>query len=230
MFLFSSRKIWAQWLVIVLIICKAAALIPQTRSPITEKIEWTWSDKPETPDAALPNVLLEGDSIARGYFQAVADDLKGIANVYLFATSAADDARLPTQLRDYFATIGVNFAVVHFNNGMHGWGYSESEYAMGLSPMIDAIRAGAPQAKLIWATTTPVRKDSMKEGPTDTRIQKRNAFAVAVMKREHIPIDDLYHLMLPYANSHTDDIHFNSEGEKIQAEQVSALIRKALTK
>jgi hypothetical protein len=66
----------------------------QARLPITEKIEWTWTDRPEAPVAGLPNVLLVGDSITRAYYPAVAKDLAGVANVYLFATSA------PAGIRD----------------------------------------------------------------------------------------------------------------------------------
>ena len=75
--------------------------------PITEKIEWTWTDRPEASVAGLPNVLLVGDSITRGYYPATAKELSGVANVYLFATSASSgDPRLPGQLRDYFDMMG----------------------------------------------------------------------------------------------------------------------------
>ena len=136
------------FLLVSLCLCEAAAAA-QSHLPITEKIEWTWTDRAETPDPALPNVLLVGDSISRAYFPLVSTQLKGIANVYLLATSAADDARLPTQLHDYFSMLGMKFAVVHFNNGMHGWGYTEADYVAGLPAMILALRVGAPDAKLV---------------------------------------------------------------------------------
>lgn len=62
--------------------------VAQPPVPITEKIEWTWTDRPEAPVAGRPNVLLVGDSITRAYYPAVANDLRGVANVYLFASSA----------------------------------------------------------------------------------------------------------------------------------------------
>jgi len=101
----------------IAILACALTAAAQAQLPITEKIEWTWTDRAEAPDAKLPNVLLAGDSITRAYFPAVTEQLKGVANVYLFATSAAGDARLPAQLRDYFSMMGVRFAVIHFNNG-----------------------------------------------------------------------------------------------------------------
>src|SRR5690348_13850748 len=142
------RRISLLFLCAGMFLCALAAAA-QTRLPITEKIEWTWSDRPVKPVAGLPNVLLEGDSITRGYYPAVEKDLSGVANVYLFATSACSgDPRLPAQLRDYFKMMDIKFAVVHFNNGMHGWGYTEAQYAAGLPKMIAAIKAAAPGAKL----------------------------------------------------------------------------------
>src|SRR5690242_20293244 len=107
----------------VCLICAIATLAAaQTATPITEKIEWTWSDRPDAAVPGLPNVLLIGDSITRGYYPAVAASLKDVANVYLFATSASSgDPRLADQIRGYFKMMGLTFAVVHFNNGMHGW-------------------------------------------------------------------------------------------------------------
>ena len=43
------------------------------------------------------------------------------------------------------------FDAVHFNNGLHGWGYTEDESAKALPDLVATIRMGAPGAKLIWA-------------------------------------------------------------------------------
>ncbi len=208
----------------------ALCAVAQGRLPITEKIEWTWSDRPEKPVAGLPNVLLVGDSITRGYYPAVASDLEGVANVYLFASSTCSgDPRLPGQLSDYFKMMGVHFAAIHFNNGMHGWGYSEKQYAAGLPEMIAALRTGAPDAKLIWANTTPVLHDAAS-GATNARIEERNRLAVELMKRDDIPIDDQHALMLKHQDLHDGDVHFTKEGYAVQAEQAEAMIRVALGK
>jgi hypothetical protein len=45
--------------------------------------------------------------------------------------------------------MGLQFAAIHFNNGMHGWGYTEQQYIAGLPEMIAALRAGAPKAVLV---------------------------------------------------------------------------------
>jgi len=203
----------------------------QTHLPITEKIEWTWTDRPVAPQPNLPNVLLVGDSITRGYYPAVEKDLDGVANVYLFASSTCSgDPRLPGQLHDYFAMIGVHFAVVHFNNGMHGWGYTEQQYAAGLPRMIAALRKGAPEAKLIWSTTTPVLHDSTTGESTNARIDERNRLAAAIMAKDGIPTDDQHTLMLQHQDTHNGDVHFTEAGSAIQAAQVADTIRRALSK
>ena len=203
----------------------------QAALPVTEKIEWTWTDRPETPVAGLPNVLLVGDSITRGYYPATAKALDGVANVYLLATSASSgDPRLPGQLRDYFAMIGIHFAVVHFNNGMHGWGYTEQQYAGGLPGMIRALRDGAPHAALVWASTTPVLHDSTKGESSNARIDERNRIAVALMGREGIAFDDQHALMLKHADLHNGDVHFTDAGYAVQAEQVAEVVRVGLGK
>lgn len=201
----------------------------QAQLPITEKIEWTWTDRPETVLPALPNVLLVGDSITRGYYPAVAKQLAGVANVYLFATSASSgDARLPRQLHDYFRMMGVSFAVIHFNNGMHGWGYTEQQYSAGLPGMVAALRTPQPHAALVWASVTPVLHDSTKGEATNARIDERNRLAAACMVHEGLSIDDQHALMLQHQALHADDVHFNEEGSGIQAAQVAATIRPAL--
>jgi hypothetical protein len=66
------------------------------------------------------------------------------------------------------------FDVVHFNNGMHGWAYSEEEYGRALPGLLQVIRKCAPNAKLIWANTTPVRSG---EGMRD--FNERNIRVIA---------------------------------------------------
>lgn len=216
----------------MLLLCGSIlAAVAQPAASITEKIEWTWTDRPDAPVAGLPNVLLLGDSITRAYYPAVANDLKGTANVYLFAGSACSgDYRLPEQIRDYFRMMGVDFAAVHFNNGMHGWGYTEQQYAGGLPELIAAVRSGAPRAKLIWANTTPVLHDSLKGEASNSRIDARNRLAAEVMSHEGIPIDDQHGLMLKHQDLHQDNVHFTAAGSAIEAEQVAAMLRAAIVK
>jgi lysophospholipase L1-like esterase len=119
------------------------------------------------------------------------------------------------------------FDVVHFNVGMHGWAYSEDDYRKHLPDVLKTIRKGAPGARLVWASTTPVRKDR-EPGPSNARIQARNEIAQTYFTAQHVPVDDLYTLMTAHPDLHTDDVHFNKEGAALQARQVAAEIEKLL--
>ena len=126
--------------------------------------------------------------------------------------------------------MGLRFAVIHFNNGMHGWGYTEQEYARGLPGMIRSLREGAPHAALVWASTTPVLHDSTKGESSNARIDERNRLAAEIMVREGIAIDDQHALMLKHADLHNGDVHFTDAGYAVQAEQVARSVRAELEK
>jgi hypothetical protein len=215
----------AKWGLLVgclLAFCSGVVRTASAQTPsITEKIEWTWAVRPEAPDPALPNVLLEGDSITRGYYPEVAKLLAGKANCYLFATSASSgDPRLAGQMQDALQLFPVRYAVIHFNNGMHGWGYTEAQYEHGLTEMIAALRKHASGAKLVWGTTTPVRKDDPK-GATNARVETRNQISQRLMMRDAIPVDDLHALMMQHQNLHSDDVHFQETGYGFAATQAA---------
>ena len=217
------------WICIPAVALAASAQRLTTAKSVLEKVEWTWAERPAVTDSNLPNILLVGDSITRAYFPDVAKLLAGKANVYLFATSAAaGDPRLPRQLRDYFAMEHLRFAVIQFNNGMHGWGYSEAEYSEGLPGMIQVLRRAEPASRLIWASTTPVHSPDAS-GATNVRIDARNAAALRLMKRLAIPVDDQHQLMLAHDDLHTGDVHYKPEGSRIQAEQAAQTLERFLT-
>ena len=226
------KALW--WLLVWFCVPGAAFAASGQASPggksILEKVEWTWAERPATIDPALPNVLLVGDSITRAYFQDVAKLLTGKANVYLFATSAAaGDPRLPKQLHDYFAMEHPIFAVIQFNNGMHGWGYSEAAYSAGLPGMVRALQRGAPGARLIWASTTPVHSTD-ESGASNDRIDARNAAALNLMKRLAIPVDDQHLLMSAHDDLHAGGVHYKPEGSQIQAQQAAQMVGDSLSR
>jgi len=204
-------------------------LVAQKPASIPEEIEWTWEVRPAHPDLQLPNVLLLGDSIARNYFPEVTKELAGVANVYLMASSTAvGDPRLPRQIAEFAAMETVRFQVVHFNNGMHGWGYSEAQYRAGFPQFLRAVRSIVDRGgTLIWASTTPVRQDEA-EGATNTRVDERNAIDLDRVKGAGIEVDDQHALMEQHRDLYQDSVHFNPEGAKIQGDQAASLIRSAL--
>jgi len=219
--------------VLCLIFCALPALAQAadlSQRPLQhEKIEWTWSDRPDQPDPRLPNVLLEGDSITRNYYDAVEKILRGKANVYLFATSlSVGDPRLEGQIRDYLTDRPLHFAVIHVNNGMHGQQYSAEDFKAHYPELMAPIKDLAPQAKCVVATTTPVRKES-PDYPTNAQIIQRNATAAVYAAQYSCKLDDQYALMRRHQDLHSDDVHFGPEGAALQAQQVAASIEPLLS-
>jgi GDSL-like lipase/acylhydrolase family protein len=229
----SKRPLW--WTLVILTIFFSSPSMrsvspAQEPTSKTEEIEWTWEVRPAHVDASLPNVLLLGDSITRNYFPEVQRRLTGVANVYLMATSASvGDPRLPRQMEEFSGAEAVRFSVIHFNNGMHGWTYSEKEYREAFPAFVSEIRAIAPNAALVWATTTPARKNS-DPGPTNARVDARNAIAESVVKPAAIVIDDQHGLMLQHSELFQDDVHFNKRGSALQGKQAAQLISEQLSR
>jgi hypothetical protein len=216
-------------LALLLIVAGVLSAVAQQPRSIPEEIEWTWEVRPPHPDPKLPNVLLLGDSISRNYFPEVTKDLEGVANVYLMASSTCvGDPRLPHQIAEFASLEHVRFRVVHFNNGMHGWDYSETEYKAAFPEFLLAARSLVDKdGTLIWADTTPIRPDA-SNGASNPRIEARNAIALAFVKPAGILIDDQHGLMTQHGDLHEDDVHFNPAGARIQGDQAASIIRSAL--
>ena len=186
-----------------------------------EEIEWTWEVRPAHVDSKLPNVLLVGDSITRNYYPEVQRQLSDVANVYLMATSTSvGDPRLPRQLEEFSVMEAVPFKVVHCNNGMHGWTYSEAEYRAAFPSFLAALHRIAPDASFIWATTTPVKVD-VAPGPTNARVDARNSIAQTFIKAAGIPVDDQHELMTHHSDQYEDKVHFNAAEAAIQGQQAA---------
>ncbi len=209
-----------------------AAARPDAAPPAREAIEWCDIWISHANETNLPRLLLIGDSIVRDYYPEVEKRLAGNAFVGRLATSrfVAD----PVLLKEIETVLdSTKFDVIVFNNGMHGWQHSEAEYRKAFPKLIKAIRAHAPKAKLIWATTTPLRngKDvtyDTKAAYSDERIAARNAVAAEIVAAQKIPTVDLNAAVRGHPEFHSDNVHFNGQGSQILAAQVCAAVAKLL--
>ncbi|MDQ1451692.1 MAG: hypothetical protein QOK38_1558 [Acidobacteriaceae bacterium] len=212
-------------------VCMRAAAQKSVSIPVSipEEIEWTWEVRPPHPDPKLPNVLLLGDSLSRNYFPEVTKDLAGTANVYLMASSTSvGDPRLPREIREFAAMENVPFRIVHFNNGMHGWDYTEAQYRAIFPEFLRTVRSlVATNSGLIWATITPVQPKAFN-GATNARVDARNDIAQTFIHAAHIPIDDQHALMMQHQDLYQDTVHFKTAGSNLMGDQAAAAIRAQL--
>ncbi|MGC3958482.1 MAG: SGNH/GDSL hydrolase family protein [Verrucomicrobiota bacterium] len=205
-----------------------------TMPPAREAIEWCDIWISHANKTNLPRVLLIGDSIARDYFPEVEKRLTGKAYVGRLSTAAfVTDPALRQQVQMVLSQY--KFDVIHFNNGMHGWHYSEAEYAKALPGLIATIHSNAPQARLIWANTTPLRDGKCANGDpkseySNERVAARNKIADEIMATQKIPVNDLFTPMLGHPEYHSDNVHFNGQGIQVQATKVAEAVEKELAR
>ena len=197
---------------------------------VRENIEWLDVWVPGNGVKDQPRVLLIGDSITRACYKTVEDKLKGKAIVCRLATSKSLGD--PGLLDEVKLVLGqATFDVVHFNNGMHGWGYTEDEYAKAVPDLVAVVRKGAPTAKLVWASTTPVRVSGKVDqfDPKTDRVKARNKAAADLMGKEKIPTDDLFALVIDKPDWFSNDgVHLNAKGSTAMGDQVAAEVLKSL--
>lgn len=207
-----------------------AFAVPASAQVVRESIEWLDVWIPNTNDRGLPRVLLIGDSITRGYGKQVEAGLRGKAYVARLATSKSlGDPALLDQvaliLREH------TFDIIHFNNGMHGDGYSETAYAAALPELLAVLRKQAPRARLIFATTTDVRERNNldKTDAKTERMVRRNELMTAFAQRENIALDDLFLVVSGHPELHAPDgVHFTEKGYDALAAQVVREVLRAL--
>jgi hypothetical protein len=206
---------------------ESSSLHAQKPTSIPEEIEWTWEVRPQRADPKFPNVLL-GDSITSNYFPQVTEDLRGVADVYLMASSTSVGApRLSHQIAEFAAMQRVSFAVVHFNNGMHGWGYTDHNSSLNFPRSFEPF---GPFRVAASSYGPPSLQSSQRQPaappiPTSTRgVPSAQAF----MEAEKIPVDDQHALLTQQPDLYEDGVHFNKVGSAIMGGQAATIIKRVL--
>ena len=173
----------------------------------------------------LPRVLLIGDSVSRGYTQAVRKALAGKANVHRAPANCGPTA---TGLKKIDIWLGDGqWDVIHFNFGIHDRNTPLEDYSARLEQLIERMRRDG--VKVIWASTTPV-PDVPEKKYTAASIVERNSVAADLAKKHGLAIDDLFTAVTPKLAEfqNPDDVHFNGAGYDFLGQQVASSIEAAL--
>ncbi|MHC4112251.1 MAG: alpha/beta hydrolase fold domain-containing protein [Planctomycetota bacterium] len=199
----------------------------------------------DTPN--LPRVLLIGDSISIGYTLPVRKLLTDKANVHRVPTNARHTGIGLENIHKWLDD--GTWDVIHFNWGLHDLCYRSQnaktsgrrdkvkgsldltfqEYQQNLRKLVKILKA--TDAKLIWASTTPVPDG--ESGRIKGDEIRYNKAAEKIMKENGVTINDLYahafpklsRIQLPNGN-----VHFTAEGSNYLAKHVADSILKALGK
>ncbi|GAA4437234.1 SGNH/GDSL hydrolase family protein [Bremerella cremea] len=236
-------------LTIALALLTSTSLVGQEISKPANKKLGQWA---ETPDPKLPNVLILGDSISIGYTLKVREELEGKANVFRPHTADGKKAENCSGTTKGVESIDRwlgdrKWDVIHFNWGLHDLKHvtepggntvstnpkdpvqaTVDQYAANLEKIVARLKK--TDAKLIFATTTPVvpgTKGPLREPESPG---KYNAAALKIMEANDIEIDDLYTFCQPRLDEIQlpKNVHFSDKGSQALAEQVASVIEKAL--
>jgi hypothetical protein len=166
--------------------------------------------------AALPRVLIIGDSIYSQPAKDAAKELKERVEVVHVGATAEEVCNTEAALARLDAWLGKDkWDVIHFNFGLGDLVYRAPgmKSFRALPKNAGGIRATGPQqyeahlraivprlkatgAKLVWASTTPIRHSSTNIFDVGSEIEY-NAIAARVMAAAGVPINDMHAFALP---------------------------------
>lgn len=232
-------------LVVVGMLCASAALVWTVGSafaakpeelvecPVSENlrghenIEWSTSYAFGMTDATrnLPRVLLVGDSICGGYKDGVRDELNGKMNVTYWISSYCVTSPGYLRLLSFYLD-ETEYAVIHFNNGLHSLLTPPADWEKGIRAALKLIRAKQPKAKIVWTTSTP-----LKDATKTEKVRSLNDIAKKVAtEMGGVLVDDLFALMNPLDReaNWSDTYHCKPAAISLQVKQVSAACLNAL--
>jgi hypothetical protein len=195
---------------------------------------------PIVDQPGLPRVLIIGDSISMGYTLPTREALAGVANVHRIPENGGST-------RDGLEKLGKwlgngKWDVIHFNWGLHDLKHWKSGKLDITGPQVTPVelyeknlrdlvaKLKATEARLVFATTTPVPEGSAGRAAGDEL--GYNEAARRVMSEAGVAIDDLHGLVTPQLaqTQLPKNVHFNGKGYQILAVQTAEEIRKALAK
>lgn len=195
----------------------------------------------------MKHVFLIGDSImfgappkSRGYGDAVRMKLAGRASVAWQHENARFTLYTLRYLHEWAQQIDTEkIDIVHWNNGLwdalHLFGDEAltpiEVYPLFLKRIYKRIRMVFPNAKVIFALSTPVEEDMANPDfiRYNAEIEEYNRAAAACMAELGVPVNDLYSVGKPLGKEYRADwVHFSNEGCEILADAVVKAIEAAL--
>lgn len=188
-----------------------------------------------------PQILLIGDSIRMGYCEQVRDELSEEAEVLFPSENCRCTAFVIESLASWVA-IGdpERIAAVHFNSGhwdaesFLGDGQPltpHDVYARNIGRIFAYLKHRLPNAKLSFATTTPMNP-TMTDGVlrrTTNDIIEYNRVGVIAAREAGAEIDDLFAVTTGWSSdSFVDYCHFTPESNALLGRVVADFLRGQL--
>lgn len=192
----------------------------------------------------LPKVLILGDSISVGYTPVVKELLKEKADVSRPTVNCQGTTFGVQKIDEWIGN--VKWDVIHFNFGLHDLKHVDpvtrinsskvedpqqadiKQYKKNLEEIVEKLKA--TKTKLVFATTTPY--PDQPDGPyrKATDVLEYNKVALKIMKKNKIPVNDLYSFILPDLEKLQlpKNVHFKKEGSEVLGKKVADTIQSFL--
>ena len=195
------------------------------------------ASKPAAKTSSLPGILLIGDSIRIGYCGAVSNALAGKAEVKWPKPNCQNSQNILISLAGWRGLVA-SPKVVQFNCGHWDaahWDGDDSalttveEYGRNVRKIICRIRRYWPEAKIVFATTTPMNPSGElgRNVRTTEAIRLYNAEGVKVAKSEGVEVNDLFAATEKWpASDYADYCHFKKAAAKRLGEIVASRLAK----
>lgn len=191
--------------------------------------------------AALPKVLILGDSISIGYTPYLKEILANEADVTRPNENCQGTTngilKIDTWLGD------TRWDIIHFNFGLHDLKHVDpvtrknsnnpedphqadiKTYKKNLEAITKKLKATG--AKLIFANTTPFPDNIINPLRRSDQVAVYNKTASKIMKKNGVVIDDLYGYALTIMKTLQipNNVHFTKEGSQALAQKVAESIR-----
>ncbi len=190
----------------------------------------------------MKKILLVGDSIRMGYDKYIKKIFEDTAEVYY----PDENCRFSTYVLRNLASwrdqldCGDDIDLIHWNAGL--WDdlrmldgeplVGLEEYSRNVERIYSAIGKLFPKARIIFATSTPVREElftTLKRYNADT--ERYNAEAVRISREHCAIINDLYGIVKDAPKSYYSDMThlYTKEGIELVTEQVRRSIESVLS-
>jgi len=195
-----------------------------------------------------PKILIIGDSISIGYFSKVKEALASKAIVMHNPGNAQHTGTGLEKIKDWVDQ--EDWDIIQFNWGLWDLCYRHPDskvygnrdkikgtitydlqtYRQNLEELVSFLKANT-SAKLIFVTTTYVPVNEVGRHSAD--VEKYNAVAKSVMKKNGVIINDIYKksIAIHHKNGLGDkDVHYSKEGYKDLSKLIVPVIEKAIKK
>ena len=197
---------------------------PGSTSRTREAIEWSINYQFNATDPTGPRVLLIGDSICKGYHEAVRRRLDGRVNLSFWASSkCVTDPDYFMEL-DHILSI-LPCSLICFNNGLHSLVSDRAEWTQAYRAAVAFMRDSLPDTLLSLTLSTPLTD------PALTAVSRElNGYVLELAAERGLPVIDLFTPMdaLDRERYWRDVYHFTDAAVDMQADIIARHVLKRL--